>query len=78
MYVKKIYSMKHNVSNRNIVEQITAGHYFVERGFIFFLVLNSHFISHIKYSEKILKCSYFWVLWLKGQRNKGMLLCRAL
>ena len=31
--------MKHNVSNRNIVEQITAGHYFVERGFFSFLSL---------------------------------------
>ena len=39
MYVKKIYSMKHNVSNHNIVEQITAGHYFVERGFFSFLSL---------------------------------------
>ena len=70
--------MKHNVSNCNIVEQISAGHYFVGWGFFscMSLIPISSVTSNIL--RKILKCSYFWVLWLKGQRNKGVLLCRAL
>lgn len=70
--------MKRNVSNHNIVEQITAGHYFVGWGFFSCMSLTPISSVTLNILRKFLSVHTFGFLWLKGQRNKGMLLCRAL